>query len=154
MRYQNTAVEFDATAEASQLVLNERIEVADNTRPDVFDGHLVSQDGTTLELSQPFTPAAGVSYSIFIQLPTGGLDVLPVVAGADEMHCVLQAPPTVALDFDPDKWASITYQIVGNTDARSSAFLVTEKGVFDKRSCKVQAINYDPRYYANDQDFA
>jgi hypothetical protein len=153
MRYQNTTVELEATAEASQLVLNERVEIADNTRPDVFDGYLVSQNGMTLELSQPFTPAAGIDYNIFIQLPTGGLDVLPIVAGADEMHCVLQAPPTVALDFDPTRWADITYQIVGNTDARSSAFLITEKGAFDKRSCKVQAINYDPRYYANDHDF-
>ena len=153
MRYQNTTTEFEATAEASQLVLTERIEVADNTRPDVFDGYLVAQEGMGLELSQPFNPQSGVDYSIFIQLPTGGLDVLPVVAGVDEMHCVLQAPPSVALDFDPDKWADITYQIVGNTGARSSAFLVSEKGAFDKRSCKVQAINYDARYYANDHDF-
>jgi hypothetical protein len=154
MRYQNTTVEFEGTAEASQLVLNERIEVADNTRPDVFDGHIVSKVGLTLELSQPFTPAVGVTYNIFIQLPTGGLDVLPVVAGADEFHAVLQAPTSIALNLDPDNYADVVYQIVGNTAARSSAFLVAEKGAFDKRSCKVQAINYDPRYYANDQDFA
>lgn len=154
MRYQNTTVEFEGTAEASQLVLNERIEVADNTRPDIFDGYLVGQEGLVLELSQPFEPTEGVTYNIFIQLPTGGLDVLPVVLGDDAYHAVLQAPTSVALNFDPENFADIVYQIVGNTAARSSAFMVSEKGAFDKRSCKVQAINYDPRYYANDQDFA
>jgi hypothetical protein len=154
MRYQHTTVEFDATAEASQLVLNERIEVADNTRPDVFDGHIVSQNGLVLELSQPFEPEAGVDYNIFIQLPTGGLDVIAVVPGADEMHVVLQGPTSVALPLDEDNWADVVYQIVGDTVVRPSGFLVSEKGPYDKRSVKVQAINYDSRYYQNDQDFA
>lgn len=154
MQYQNTTTEFDATAEASQLILNERIEVADNTRPDIFDGHVVSQDGLVLELSQPFTPASGVTYSIFLQLPTGGLDVIGVTAGADEFHVVLQAPTSEVLPLVEENWADVLYQIVGNTAARSSAFLVSEKGAYDKRSVKVQAINYDPRYYQNDQDHA
>lgn len=154
MRYQNTTVEFDATGEASQLVLNERVEVSDNTRPDIFDGNVVSQDGLILELSQPFTPTGGVTYNIFLQLPTGGLDVIPVVAGADDMHVVLQAPTSQVLPLEPENWADVVYQIVGDTAVRSSAFLVSEKGPYDKRSVKVQAINYDPRYYQNDQDFA
>jgi hypothetical protein len=152
MRYQHTTVEFDATAEASQLVLNERIEIADNTRPDVFDGHIVGQVGLVLELSQPFTPVVDVTYSIFIQLPTGGLDVIAVTLGADEFHVILQAPTSEALPLEPENWADVVYQIVGATDARSTAFMVSEKGAYDKRSVKMQAINYDDRYYQNDQD--
>lgn len=154
MRYQHTTVEFEGTAEASQLVLNERIEVADNTRPDIFDGHIVAQDGLVLELSQPFVPVGGVVYSIFIQLPTGGLDVIGVVAGVDEYHAVLQGATSVALPLDAENWADVVYQIVGDTDARSTAFIVSEKGAYDKRSVKLQAINYDSRYYQNDLDFA
>jgi hypothetical protein len=340
MRYQNTTTEFDATAEASQLVLNERIEVADNTRPDVSDGHIVSQDGLILELSQPFDPSAmfgdrnrvayskqeagvtgwgvlynplghaaapltavflgkhyvyttgnflaagesvsigttgstdpatripviggerlfvgfelgiaipiggswlaviwwgnaagllgtyqpiasgfasvgswtregafveaadvpltatwgwvevyaasgtgtgpfqinlsevivrgvdddmvdfpdftpglqgssSLSYNIFIQLQSGGLDVIPVTRGADKYHVVLQSPTSEVLVLADENWADVLYQIVGDSPARSSGFLVSEKGTYDKRSVKVQAINYDSRYYQNDLD--
>jgi hypothetical protein len=148
MRYQNMSAAFDALAEATQLVLNQRIEITDNTRPDVHDGHVVSQQGLTLELSQPFAPDPAQTYLIFLQLPTGEVEVLPVVAGPSPTTVVLQQPVTVDLVFDAA--ADVAYQIVGSAAGRSTAFLVTEKGAFDRRSLKLQAINYDARYYQDD----
>jgi hypothetical protein len=150
IRYQNTTVEFDALAEASQLVLNERIEAADNTRADVFDGYVVSLDGLTLELSQPFEPEdTEADFLVYLQLPNGTVDVIPV-AYVDVTHVTLTAPPAVALALDENNSADVPYQIVVADSPRSSAFLVAEKGAFDKRSVKVLAINYDDRYYSND----
>lgn len=152
IRYQHTTVEFQGTAEASQLILNERVEIADNTRPDIFDGYIVNQAGLVVELSQPFNPVAGPAYSMFVQLPTGEVEVIPVTAGVDEFHAVLQNAPSVPLALDVENWADVTYQITASTASRSSAFLLTEKGAYDKKSVRVQAINYDPRYYQNDLD--
>jgi hypothetical protein len=153
IRYQNTAVEFSALPEASQLVLGERIEVTDNTRPDVYDGYIVSVSGLVLELSQPFEAAPATNYVIYVQQQEGTIDVLPVVSGEDEWHVVLQAPPTVPIVVDSEASADVVYQITAaDPVAPSSAFLLTEKGPYDKKSVQVQAINYDSRYYDNDQD--
>jgi hypothetical protein len=150
IRYQHTAVEFDATSEASQLVRTERIEVTDNTRPDVYDGHVEEVAGLVLKLSQPFTAEDGVDYVIFLQLPTDIVEAISILPGSDEHHVILQAPPSIPLIVDPEIWADTVYQIVGSTNVRSSAFLVTEKGVHDRKTVPVQAINYDPRYYQDD----
>ena len=148
--YQHTSTEFNALGEATQLVLNERIEVADNTRPDVFDGHVISQDGLILRLTQPFVAKPGVEYVIYLQHPDGGIEVIGIEPGTDEHHVVLQDAPSFAVLEDPEVAADTLYQIVGDDSARTSAFLLTEKGPYDKRSLQVTAINYDHRYYAGD----
>lgn len=153
IRYQHTVTEFTGLSEASQLVLNERIEITDNTRPDVFDGHVIDQDGLVLTLSQPFTPAVGVAYVIHLQNPEGGLEVIDVEAGASAFTVVLQGVPTFSLARDSERAADIVYQIVGDDTTRASAFLLTEKGAYDKKTIGIQAINYDPRYYQADETF-
>lgn len=153
IRYQNTTTEFKGTAEASTLIRNERIEVADNTRADVFDGQVLTQDGLVLYLSQPFVPVDGFDYVIHLQLSNGTVEVIDIVPGADDRHIVLQAPPSVALVLDQNAWANTLYQIVGSGDVRTSAFLVSEKGAFDNVNVTVQAINYDPRYYGADDTY-
>lgn len=154
IKYQHTTTQFTGLSEASQLILSERIEVTDNTRPDVFDGDILDQDGLVLTISQPFEPADGVDYSIFLQLSTGEVEVIPVVVGDNAYHVVLQSAPSVALVTDADAYVHTTYQIVGDDNARSSAFLLTEKGAYDKRTVAIQAINYDPRYYQDDLTYA
>lgn len=154
IRYQHTTTQFTALSEATQLVLTERIEVSDNTRSDTIDGHVVSQSGLTLELSQPFVPVAGLYYVIHLQLPSGVVQVIDILPGVDSTHVVLQTAPTVSLVMGPDIWADVTYQIVGSDDMRPSAFLLTEKGAYDRSTLTLQAINYDARYYQADLTYA
>lgn len=154
IRYQHTITQFSAFGEATQLVLSERVEVTDNTRPDVFDGEILDVDGLVLELSQPFAAAGGVDYTIFLQLETGEVEIIPVVSGVDAYHVVLQDPPSVDLVTDPEAYTKTLYQIVGDDAARTSAFLLTEKGAYDRKTVRLQAVNYDPRYYQDDQTFA
>lgn len=151
--YQHTTTEFTSVGEASQLVLTQRVEVTDNTRPDVFDGEVRGQAGLVLELSQPFTPVQGVVYTIFLQLDDGGIETIPCTAGPDAMHCTLQQAPSQPLVTRDEAWALTTYQIVGTDNGRPSAFLLTEKGAYDKNTVPVQAINYDDRYYAYDATY-
>jgi hypothetical protein len=150
IRYQHTTTQFTSFGEASQLILGNRIEVTDNTRPDVIDGEVRDVDGLVLEISQPFEPDDGVDYTIFLQLPDGTVETIPVTAGPDKMHCTLQEAPSLDLVTRAEAWTLTTFQIVGSDNARSSAFLVSEKGPFENPTVSVQAINYDDRYYEAD----
>lgn len=155
IRYQSETTEFQAYGEASQLVNGQRIEVADNTRPDVDDGQIEGQDGLVLELSQPFAAEPGTEYNIHLQLASGSVERLSCVAGDDAYHVVLAQAPSEPLVTDVDAWAQATYQIVkAADDGPETGFILTEKGAYDKKSLSVQAINYDARYYQDDKMFA
>lgn len=153
IQYQNVAVEFDSTAEAAILTLNDRILVADNTRPDTNDGNIVSQSSLTLELSQPFTPESGENYTIFIQHFDGSVESLDIGAVNDPTHVTVGSPPRLPLVLDADRYARTTYQIIKNSRVRPSAFLVKEIDPKDSYVVSMQATNYDNRFYEHDTDF-
>ena len=50
-------------------------------------------------------------------------------------------------------YAKTTYMIVGDDDTREKAFLMTEKEPQSNFTFIVRAVNYDSRYYANDNDY-
>lgn len=150
--YQNVTTEFDATQEADLLIVQERILVADNTRPETQDGQVEAQDGLELTLSQPWTAEDGVEYTIFLQHIDGTVESLPVVPGADAYKAVLGEAPRAALSLDPENFAVATYQIVGNNEPRGTAFLLAEKLPKSNFTLSCKAINYDARYYAKDKD--
>ncbi len=153
IQYQNVAVEFDSTAEAAILTLNDRILIADNTRPDTNDGNIVSQNAVTLELSQPFVPESGEDYTIFIQHFDGSVESLDIGAVNDSTHVTVGSPPRLPLVLDADRYARTTYQIIKNSRVRPSAFLVKEIDPKDSYVVSMQATNYDNRFYDHDTDF-
>lgn len=153
IRYQNTTTQFEAMEEAEYLINKNLILVSDNTRTDVIDGEIKEQIGLILRLSQPFVPTGGVDYTIYIQLPSGAIDAIPITAGADNWHVVLDHAPSEALSIGPDRWVVALYQIVGNNEPRANAFILGEKEPSGNRNFNLTAINYDERYYQNDQDF-
>lgn len=153
IRYQNVAIEFDATQEADLLVLNDRILVADNTRPDTQDGEIVSQNGLELKLSQPIKLIDGVPYAMFLQLYDGTVESVSIAAGSNEYSVILNNPPRLPLALNDAYYAKTTYIIVGNNDKRQRAFLVTEKSPKDNFTSTVRAGNYDFRFYERDKDF-
>jgi len=154
IQYQNTVTEFEATQEAYLLPLRERILVADNTRTGIQDGEVLSQDGLQLTLSQPITWVTGASHTIFLQIPDGTVDAIEITAGDGPNQVVLASAPSSALALDSDLFARCTYLIVSDQDARGdAAFLVSEKEPLSRWTCKVKAVNYDSRYYANDKDY-
>jgi hypothetical protein len=150
IQHQNIATEFDATQEADLLVLNDRVLVADNTRPNTQDGEVVSQNGLELTLSQPAVFEVGPTYTIFLQHTDATTEALAVTAGSDEYHVILGAAPKAPLSLDPSAYAKATYQIVDDADTREQAFLVTEKDTSDNFTSRVTAINYDSEYYTRD----
>lgn len=153
IRYQNISTEFDATQEADLLIIEDRILVADNTRPNTQDGEILSQNGLSVQTSQPLTFETGVSYVAFLQLSDGTVENIPVTAGSTEYEMVLDRAPRLPLAIDPEFYAVTTYIIVGNTDVRPIAFLVAEKNPKDNFTSTITAGNYDDRFYEHDTDF-
>lgn len=150
---QNTVVEFDALMEAATIGINERILVADNTRPDTQDGEVLAQNALLLTLSQPVTFKAGLTYTIFVQHPDKTVEAIGVVAGPQENQVILATAPSQPLVVAAQMYARTTYIITNNGPMRSAAFLLAEKTPEDGGLFKLTAINYDPNYYIHDPDY-
>lgn len=166
LKFQNTAVEFEATHEAAMRILNERILVADNTRPDTQDGEIVAQNGLVLTTSQPVnmpnvTTGFGslpINWTVFLQHYDDTVEAIGCVqSGANQI--TLNAPPSIPLIMGVETFARTTYIIVADRGisstgsvVRSSAFLLSEKTPKQKNTYTVKAVNYDANYYSHDTD--
>jgi hypothetical protein len=153
LKYQNTAVEFEATQEAELLVLNDRILVSDGTRPYSQEGEVLAVDGTLLTLSQNVDLTEYIGYSIFLQLSDGTVQSIGITTGGSANTVILAEAPALPLVTDPEGYAKTTYIIVGDSQSTQQAFLVQEKTPANKFTSTVSAINYEDNYYTNDFDF-
>ncbi len=153
IQYQSVITEFTATQEADLLIRNDRILVADNTRPDTQDGEVLNQDVLQLKLSQEVQMLDSVEYSIFLQHTDGTVETIPVTAGESSKHVILSYAPRLPLALSDDLYARTTFILVGNTETREDTFMLTEKTNQGNLTSVVRAVNYDNRYYASDKDF-
>ncbi len=151
IQYQNTATEFEATQEASTIILKDRILVADNTRPFTQDGEVLAQNVLELTLSQPVTFEVGKTYVIFLQLYDGTVQSIPITAGSTNKKVILSYAPSLSLVTDDEMYAKTTYIIVANDNPRTNAFLVSEKEPKNNFEYTIRAVNYSPLYYQNDE---
>lgn len=157
LRYQVRTVSFDALQESEIVSVGSRILVADNTRPDTQDGHIEAQDGFVLTLSQPIAIIAGTEYVVFLQLANGFVEILPCSYAPSRNQITLLQAPSMDLVTDDESFVKTLYQIIKTSDldkGNNKAFLLQEKSPNGSFINSLTAINYDNRYYANDQDFA
>lgn len=153
IQYQSVITEFTATHEADLLVRNDRILIADNTRPDTQDGEVESQGFLQLKLSQEVVMLDSIEYSIFLQHTDGTVEMIPVTQGESKRHVVLSYAPRLPLALSDDLYARTTFVLVGNSETREDTFMLTEKTAQGNFTSTVRAVNYDDRYYASDKDF-
>ncbi len=150
---QNTAVEFQATQEAAVLVLNDRILVADNTRPNTQDGEVESYSNLTVSTSQPMQTDPTKTYFMFLQHIDGTVESIEVASFPSIYEAVLTQAPRMALATDINNYARATYWLVEEQNTAKGAFLLTEKDMQGNMTAICRAINYDDAFYANDKDF-
>ena len=153
IRYRNVAVEFEATSEAICIVQNDRILVADNTRSSTIDGEVTYQDGVEIGLSQPFEPEDDKDYVIYFQLSDGTVEMLEINLVVDTQTIILSVAPGLPLVTEQNKFAKTTYIITESTQVRPVAFLAQEIEPEDQYRVRVNAYNYDDRFYDQDTDF-
>lgn len=154
LRYQNMIVEFDSIAQGGLVLNGNRILVADNTRTDEQDGDIISQVGFVVGTSQKVVFESGKTYTVFLQMYDATVQsmVATEVVG-NEYAFTLGTTPLLPLVVDDNSFTKTKYLIVEDTDPKRRAFLVSERTNGSGNTCKITAINYDARYYANDLDF-
>lgn len=154
IRFQRCGVEFVATRQGELLQRNMPILVANNVRSGTQDGEVVSKAGLVLQLSQPVTFEPGVDYAIHLQAHDATVQSMGVTAGVDAYHVVIEEEPTVPLSLDNANQTKAVYYIVPDTQIEPTMFLVSDRSYDGPMTSRVTAINYDPRYYAQDTLFA
>lgn len=153
LKYRNLSSNFIAMEEAALIERNYRILVADQTRPKIQDGEILDQNGLILELSQPVEFVSGQTYSIFLQHKDATVENIPITAGADAYHVILNSAPRLPLLTSYEGVVRTGYLIVGSGEQSSRAFVVNSKQLNADRTFSIEAVNYDSRVYDNDLDF-
>lgn len=151
VRYQNIAVELEATQEAALVIPNDRVLIADRTRPGIIQGEVEEQVGLTLKLSTPAALDPAKRWTVFIQHTDETIEALGVTPGDDDLHVTLSAAPRSPLSLDPANFARATYIIVPDDDVQTRAFLITEREPQSNFTESVRAVNYSFLYYQHDQ---
>lgn len=153
-----TQTTFDATQDANQVILSNRVLVADETRTGTQRGEVRGTAALVVTTSQVVTMVGGHTYTAFIQHYDATVEAIAITAGPTAKSFTLSAAPALPLVFDPDLWATTKYLIVDDADMgpgkRPIAFLITDKQVQDNLTFKLAAINYTDDYYQRDQDVA
>ena len=148
---QRLTLKTDTTGEARALLPNTRIDVADNTRYNTYDGEIVGQNGLELTLSRDVEFEAGANHSIVLIRRDGSLDSIPVVMGSFPNRVLLTRPPTeqVVTQYGPDGVRTI-FSFATDSGRDAMAWLVQEIDQSDPKYVGITAINYSADYYKMD----
>lgn len=146
--YQNTRVEFNALAEAALCVIDDKILVADTTRPETLSGEIVGVSGLFLTTSQDI-PSGATVYTAFLQHTDGTVEGIPA-AFLETRQIALFSAPSVPLVTDPGAGVRTGYTLVAPTDARSRGFLLEQKSAQSTMTWQLAATNYSAGYYFQD----
>ena len=151
VRFQNIAIEQEATQEAALVIPNDRVLIADRVRPAVLQGEVEDSAGTVLTISQPTSLDPDQDWTIFIQHVDATVEALGVRQGDRSNQVILSAAPRMQLSIDADYFARATYMIVPDDDVQTRAFLVTEREPNSNFTETVRAVNYTFLYYQHDE---
>lgn len=155
LQYRYLTEVFDGLQEADLLVRFNRILSVDTTRANVMSGDVLEQNALTLRLSQAAVLDPSKDYTCHLQLSTGTVEAIAVTQGASEYEIVLASAPSEVLVVREDASYRTGYLIAddSSTARLGTPMLVSEKRPKDNFTVGVTGINYDERYYQNDEDF-
>jgi len=150
--YTNTFLSSNCTQEVAALANNDKVLVADGTNSTTMSGVILNTVGNVLTLDPMPDLQLGVNYSIFIQDVSGVVVSRPITLFSNNMVEVTDLTGVV-MSLDPNNYVQSLFKIKEVDSNEISEFLVQSKRVNDNLSVTLEMINYDARYYANDQDF-
>lgn len=154
IQHQNTYVEMETIAQGELSIAGDRILIADGTRNDEQEGDIIEQAGLVLTTSQKVVFEPGEDYVVMLQMYDGTVQTLPAAEVPGQAYSLaISAPPALPLVMDEDDFSRTKYWLIKETDIRPKAFLVTSREPGDTNTCRISAMNYDPRYYNNDFDY-
>lgn len=149
--FQNVSVEFEACEEASMGLVQDKVLIANGTRPDTQDGELIGVDGLTIYTSQQaLTPLVGDA-TVFLQNSNGTVNAIGVVQGPDTRSLtLLSAPPVGSIYIDPEGGQSTRYILVSDASPSVQAYRIQDKQQKTVGTYSITAVNYTDGYYLYD----
>ncbi len=152
MRFQNVALELEATQESVLTIRNDRVLAADLTRSQaVIGGEIEAIDGVLVTLSDEANLDPYEEWSMYIQHIDESVEILACFATGDPYQVTLSAVPRISLSLDPLNFTRAKYLIVSNNDAGVRAFLVNDRQQASPFTQTMSLINYTFLYYQNDE---
>lgn len=149
LRYGRVQTVFDATSIGRMAVPGMRIDVVDNTRRAPYDGEIRAISGLTVTISQPIELATPSAYSMVLTRSDGSLESIGIASQLSADKLVLAAAPSQPVQVS--RLADRTAYSIGTDDMRTKmAMLIREITPKDYNRVTIAAINYDARYYSED----
>lgn len=151
LKFSRVTARFTAYHESDLVFRGDCILNTDDTRlGNCTSGEVLNWNNLSIEVSQPFELLPNQLYVIHLQLKSGVIDVMKITQGEDKFHFVLERPPMEALVTTGQ--VKTVYSVTTDDRQNEQKFLVSSKKPIDVFENEVSAINYDERYYRNDQD--
>ena len=151
LQFSRVTARFTGYCESDLVFRGDCILNADDTRlGNCTEGEILDWNGLSIEVSQPFQLQQDQQYVIHLQMKSGAIDVMEIVQGEDEYHFLLKRPPNEALVTIGQ--VKTVYSVTTDDRKNEQKFLVSSKKPVDVFENEVNAINFDERYYRNDQD--
>lgn len=167
LKYQRVNFSFEADGIARLTVPGERVDNVDNTRIvkrddntntySIYDGFVTNVDGLEVQLSQPVFFEPNESHTIRFTNTRGDLmAAVPCTPGMTDYHVILSQTPPEPI-YTGYKMERTNFTFASDTSRLMLPVLVlgikpkTTRGL---RTRTLTGINYDDRYFQNDQDFA
>lgn len=149
LRYSRIQHGFDATAIGRMAAPGMRIDVVDNTRYRPTDGEVRAVDGLTLTISQPVDLVVPSDYSVVLTRRDGSIESRSITGQPAPNKITIASAPSEApyTGRDADKTA---YSIATDDERTMLAMLVREINPRDYNRVGIGCINYDDRYYSED----
>lgn len=149
LRYSRVQTQFDATAIGRMAVPGMRVDVVDNTRRAPYNGEIRDVSGLTVTISQPIELATPTDYSIVLTRSDGSLESIGIASQPSADKLVLASAPSEPVRVS--RLADRTVYSIGTDDMMTKiAMLIREITPRDYNKVGIAAINYDPRYYSED----
>lgn len=148
--FQRQALEMQTTQEAGELIVKERVLIADTTQLDQQSGHITEVSGLSIKTSQPPTFAGGVNYTIFLQQSDRTLEAIVATAGTGGFDITLGTAPSLPLRTDPALGVPTLYNLIADDEAMPTSYLVSNNAPQSNMVFDVSAINYSDMYYFAD----
>lgn len=145
--FQDETSDFTATEEAELLVQTNRVMNTDNTTDINQEGEILSVSGLILETSQEVTVSA--DSVIWLQHTDATMEAIPISAGADAYHVVLDYAPKQSLAVSDQNYRRTTY-VITEGDAIAEAFRVNTIEPGGDGTVSVSLAKYTPLLFQND----
>lgn len=154
LQFGRLSLETIATADARALLPNSRIDVADNTAFDTWDGEVIAQNGLELTLNREVEFEPGQPHSIVLTRRDGSAQA-PIVAlpGATADRVILATPPDEAIVSTPtpEDGVRTAFSLASDSGRDAQQWLVQSLALEEGgQYVRIRAVNYAPEYYAAD----